>query len=72
MKIYPDDWRNRLTTGLVSAACVVAAMLIAPRVGFSGFWPFILSVTAAVIVGNFLGLLLCRQLFPAAKMEKKE
>ena len=71
MKIYPDDWRNRLTSGLVSAACVIAAMLIAPRVGFSGFWPFILSVVVGVIIGNFLGLLVCRQLFPAAEMEKK-
>jgi uncharacterized membrane protein (UPF0136 family) len=60
MKIYPDDWQVKLTSGLISAACVVTAMLL---VGMNRFWPFILSIVVATIVGNLLGSLVCRRLF---------
>ena len=45
---------------LVSAACVVAAMML---VGMNRFWPFMLSIVVATIVGNLLGPLLYRRLF---------
>ena len=52
MKMYPDEWQVKLTTGLVSAACVVAAMML---VGRNGFWPFMLSIIVATLVtGVFL------------------
>jgi len=60
MKLYPDDWKVRLTSGLVSAACVVTAMLL---VGMNRFWPFLLSIVVATIVGNLLGSRVCRLLF---------
>lgn len=60
MKMYPDQWQYKLTTGLVSAACVVAAMLL---VGMSRLWPWLLSVIAATIVGNLLGPPVYRLLF---------
>jgi hypothetical protein len=60
MKLYPDNWKVRLTTGLVSAACVIAAMLV---VGTNRFWPFMLAIIVATIVGNLLGTLVCRLLF---------
>ena len=64
MKLYPDDWRVRLTTGLVATSCIAAALILGPKVGISGLWPTILAVVVAVIVGNLLGNLLCRWLFP--------
>lgn len=60
MKMYPDDWQFKLTTGLVSAACVVAAMLL---FGTNRFWAFMLAIVVATIVGNRLGLLVYRRLF---------
>lgn len=60
MKMYPDDWQVKLTSGLVSAACVVAAMMF---VGMNRFWAFMLAIVVATIVGNLLGSLLCRRLF---------
>lgn len=60
MKMYPDDWQFKLTTGLVSAACVVAAMML---VGMNRFWPFMLSIVVATIVGNLLGSRVYRLLF---------
>lgn len=60
MKLYPEDWKVRLTTGVVSAACVVAAMML---VGMNRFWPFMLAIVVATIVGNLLGSLVCRLLF---------
>ena len=63
MKIYPDDWRVRLTTGVVAAACIAAAMMLGPVVGIHGFWPRMLAVVVAIIVGNVLGRLVCRLLF---------
>ena len=60
MKMYPDDWRVRLTTGVVVAACIAATLMLGPVVGINGFWPRMLSVVVAIIVGNVLGLLLFR------------
>lgn len=60
MKMYPDDWQVKLTTGLVNAACVVAAWML---VGTNRFWPFLLSIVVATIVGNLLGLRVYRLLF---------
>ena len=65
MKMYPDDWQVKLTTGLVSAACVVAAMML---VGMNRFWPFMLSIIVATIVGNLLGPLVCRLLFRSSSV----
>ena len=64
MKIYPDDWRIRLTTGLVAAACIAGVLLLGPAVGINGFWPGMLAVVVAIIVGNLLGQFVCRLLFP--------
>ena len=74
MKMYPDDWRFRLTTGLVSSACVVAAWML---VGTNRFWPFILSIVVATIVGNLLGVQVYRLLFGSSsgrplEKEKKD
>ena len=63
MKMYPDDWRVRLTTGVAVAACMAAAMMLAPVVGINGFWPGMLAITIAIIVGIVLGGLVGRQLF---------
>jgi predicted PurR-regulated permease PerM len=72
--MYPDDWQVKLTTGLVSAACVVAAWML---VGVNRFWPFILTIVVATIVGNLLGPLVCRLLFRSSsggplEKEKKD
>ena len=63
MKMYPDDWRVRLTTGVAVAACMAAAMMLGPVVGINGFWPGMLAITIAIIVGIVLGGLVGRQLF---------
>lgn len=77
MKIYPDDWRVRLTTGVVVAACITTTLMLGPKVGIHGLWPGMLAVGVAVIVGNVLGRLVCRLLFrPSSgsplKKEKKQ
>ena len=69
MKTYPDDWQVRLTTGVVSAICIGAALIV---VGFDRFWPLMLSLVVAIIVGNVLGRLVCRLLFRTPEMEKKD
>jgi len=60
MKMYPNDWQVRLTTGVVSAICIAAALIV---VGFDRLWPLMLSIVVAIIVGNVLGRLACRLLF---------
>jgi hypothetical protein len=72
MKMYPDDWQVKLTTGLVSSACVVAALMLGGR---KGFWPFVLSILVATIVGNLLGSRVCGLLFRSSSggpMEKEK
>jgi hypothetical protein len=63
MKLYPDDWRERLTTGGVVAVCMLAAIFLGPLVGINGFWIGMLAITVAIIVGNLLGQQVCRLLF---------
>ena len=58
MKMYPDDWSVRLTIGAAVAACMAAAWLLAPVVGIHGFWPFMLVIVVADIVGMVLGRLM--------------
>jgi len=60
MKMYPDDWRVRLTTGVVAIACIGAALMLGPVVGINGFWPRMISIVVAIIVGNLLGRLVFR------------
>ena len=62
MKLYPDDWRARLTIGGVTAAVLVATMLLGPMVGIHGFWPYMLSIVVASIGGTLLGQLVYRLL----------
>jgi len=50
-------------TGVVAAACIATAMMSGPAVGIHGFWPGMLAVVVAIIVGNVLGRLVCRLLF---------
>ena len=66
MKMYPDDWRIRLTTAVAVAACMAAAMMLGPVVGIQGFWPGGLSIIVAIIVGIVLGGLAGRFLFPSS------
>jgi hypothetical protein len=60
MKMYPDDWRERLTTGVVVVACIAAANMLGPVVGIHGFW---LTTFVPIIVGILLGNLVGRLLF---------
>ena len=67
MKLYPDDWRIRLTSGVTVAACMAAALMLGPVVGINGFLPGGLAIVVAIIVGSVLGGLVGRLLFrPAA------
>ena len=63
MKMYPDNWRFRLATGLPVGVCVAVTMILGPEVGIHGFWPLMLSVVVAMIVGNVLGRLVWRLLY---------
>lgn len=63
MKLYPDDWRIRVTTAVVIAACLGAAMMLGPKVGLNGFWPGGLTIIVAIIIGIVLGPLVGRLLF---------
>ena len=72
MKMYPDDWRVRLTTGVVVAACIAATMILGPVVGIHGLWPGMLAVAVAVIVGNVLGRFVCRVLLRPSSVRPPE
>jgi len=66
MKMYPDDWRVRLTTGVVGVACVAAVMMLGHVVGIdyrNSFWRLVLLLVVGMIVGNVLGRLAFRLLF---------
>ena len=63
MKLYPDDWRIRLTSAVAVAACLAAAMMLGPVVGIDGFLPGGLAIVVAIIVGIVLGGLVGRLLF---------
>ena len=51
MKMYPDDWQVRLTTGVVSIVCTAAALMLAPGV-VNRFWTLLLFLVVALIVGG--------------------
>ena len=63
MKMYPDDWRVRVTSAVAVAACMGAALLLGPVIGVNGFWPGGLTIIVAIIVGIVLGQLVGRLLF---------
>jgi hypothetical protein len=48
---------------VVSAVFIAATLMLGPVVGIHGFWPRMLAVVVAIIVGNVLGRLVCRVLF---------
>jgi hypothetical protein len=60
MKLYPDDWRVRVTTAAVIFACLTAALTLGPMVGFEGFWPFMLATVVGCVLGPLVGRLLFR------------
>ncbi|MBI4326231.1 MAG: hypothetical protein HY674_13350 [Chloroflexi bacterium] len=62
MKLYPDDWQVRLTTGVVSFVCIAAALMLGPGI-VNRYWQLMLLLVVAMIVGNVLGRLVCRLLF---------
>lgn len=74
MRMYPDKWRVRLITGVVATACLAAALKLGPAMGFNWFWPLMLLVVVAIIVGNLIGLQVYRLLFgpPSAGPTNKD
>jgi len=60
MKLYPDDLRVRVTTAVVVAACLAAALVLGPMVGIEGFWPFMLAIVVGIVLGPLVGRLLFR------------
>jgi hypothetical protein len=58
MKLYPEDWRVRITTAVVIAACLIAVRLLGPAVGLEGFWPWMLAVIVGIVLGRLVGQLL--------------
>jgi hypothetical protein len=72
MKMYPDDWRVRVTAGVLSATCIGAAMLLGDVVGLHRLWPLMLLIVLGMIIGNVLGRLVCRLLFRPPEMEEKD
>ena len=63
MKLYPDDWRVRLTAGAASVICIGATLLLGHLVGLDGLWPLMLLAVLGMIFGNVLGRVVCRRLF---------
>lgn len=62
MKIYPDDWRIRVTTAVVTAVCMAAVMFLGPMVGVEGFMPYMASILIGILLGQFVS----RQLFQSS------
>jgi hypothetical protein len=60
MKMYPDDWRVRVTTAVAVAACMAAAMMLGSVIGINGFWPGGLTIIVGIVLGQFVGRLLFR------------
>lgn len=58
-----DDWRVRIATVVVVAVCMAGAMVLGPVVGIHGFWPGMLAIAVAIIVGIVLGRFLGGLLF---------
>ena len=62
MKMYPDDWRVRLTIGAVHAVCNAVAWILG-LVVVKQIWALMFFLVVAVIVGNMLAPPVCRELF---------
>ena len=62
MKLYPDDWRVRVTTAVLIAACLGAALMFGPKMGMEDFWPFMLATVVGILLGPLVGRLLFRPL----------
>ncbi len=61
MKVYPDNWRERVFTSVVIAACMAAAMYLATAAGIQyGFWSVMFATVMAIIIGNVVGRWLFR------------
>jgi hypothetical protein len=61
MKMYPNDWRARLTTAGVIGVCLVAARMLGPAVGIHGFWlGMLVPIVVGIVLGNLVGRLLFR------------
>lgn len=54
MKLYPDDWKVRMTYAVSAGVCMAAAMYLGPRLGIHGFWPSILGIVGAILIGNLI------------------
>jgi hypothetical protein len=63
VKMFPDDWRVRLTGAAGAALCMAAALVLGPVAGIDGFVPGGLAIIVALIVGIVLGQLVGRLLF---------
>ena len=64
MKLYPDDWRIRISTAVGAGTGMAGAMLLGPVVGINGLLPGGLAIIVGIIVGIVLGQLVGRLLFP--------
>lgn len=58
MKLYPNDWRTRVTTAVVIAACLIVVRVFEPMVGIDGFWPWMLAIIVGIVLGALVGRLL--------------
>lgn len=67
MKMYPDDWRVRLTTAAGVAVCMSTAMMLGTVVGIEGFLPgglaILVAILVAILLGSVVGQLVGRRLF---------
>lgn len=66
MKMYPNDWRVRVTTAVVVGACMAAALMMGPRIGIQGLAPGGLTIIVAIIFGVVLGNRIGRRLFQSS------
>ncbi len=62
MKMYPQDWRIRLTAAAGVAICMSLAFF-GPNLGIQSLLPGGLIVVVAILVGNLGGLLIGRLIF---------
>ena len=63
MKLYPDDWRIRISTAVGAGIGIAGALLLGPVVGINRFLPGGLPIIVGGIVGILLGRLVGGLLF---------
>ncbi len=63
MKLYPPDWRIRISAGFGAAIAMSLAIFLGPKLGNVGLLPGGALVAVSILVGNILGLLVGRLLF---------